>query len=1013
MGKILNKNNCILIFMLMTILISSFLVISEELDTGSPNYIPPTGEVKDIENSGGKIEDREILVNLDEITSGSKDYVEEPEEPEQEERKTRFRLYSGEKVELEGTLKESTDINQIRKTETTYGEGRKEVKIWSEQHIEEEITAYTDIPELTEGQKENVKIYWKNENKELPIKEFADLNNNGLYDRISWIVPHLSEQIFEIIIDFSTEESSENIEITINDVPDGLTNNPINFNFNISYDYLENIDCNLEISSTTSSFSDTKTLNIPPTPYQLTLPNGNYDWNLSCLDPINNKSESTEGSFTIAEGFSVLGSKRVYLLDGGGNLLNGEDQIQIHSEQSSEISIKIHKPSSLEDLTCSYNGTDCELTLNNIVLQEKGDYTLEVTFNRLANPISINKTFSVARANISIAEETIKTNEEISIRVEVDSPIEKITSIILDFGDGNPNIDYHNINDNYKDLTFTHSYLNAGDYTLKLTLIIDYTERFEITKNGFTVEESRDTEVPDIDLEYPNNDAIIREPKVDFGYNATDNIKLDNCTFELYNYSENFGALDYSVTHEGDDIGREIKLEEFEQGDYTWYIGCYDNSSNYKERGRDFTISLNESDEDDDEDNETPYEKKELLEELIRQINSFLEEKESSTLKEKEVMDDLQLSIDLNFYKKRLNQIDKDLSHNLKFIDDEELREQRKREMFDEIDETREKIPTDMEIVQEKEFVKNTITEDLSSIIEAYFESKNTKIEKSKLNILTELNYRLQNFIVVSTNVRHVELTYNDRVDEITLISKELTIQNETLNTILEIIPKSLASNSSDVTFLTDVEIIKHDPIFEISINDLESNKLIYYVDGFVDFSEVEKSETILFQEFSLEKVGITGFFVSDLDVKSSIYYSIIVSAIILIAYLLLVYSRKLTMKKWKEEENVVKILKLMKESKSSLNRKDHTAAKESYHQIKQLYPLIPEKCQKRFYKNIRKIRVAIDKKDIFDLAKEYKESKLQGRKEDATSVYKNIQATYKRLPKKYQKIIFNKIQGK
>ncbi len=88
----------------------------------------------------------------------------------------------------------------------------------------------------------------------------------------------------------------------------------------------------------------------------------------------------------------------------------------------------------------------------------------------------------------------------------------------------------------------------------------------------------------------------------------------------------------------------------------------------------------------------------------------------------------------------------------------------------------------------------------------------------------------------------------------------------------------------------------------------------------------------------------------------------------------------------------------------------DINTAKEKYCRIKEIYPLIPEGCKRYLCKRIKKIRIAIDKKDIFNLVNEYEEAKKQGRKEDALRIYTSIKVVYKRLPQKYKEIIYNKL---
>lgn len=77
------------------------------------------------------------------------------------------------------------------------------------------VLAHTTIPEIYKiGQESKIKIVWKNnDGQEMPFTAF-DLNNNGKIDYIEWTVPHLSEQVFEIIFISKAFELDENKEIT-------------------------------------------------------------------------------------------------------------------------------------------------------------------------------------------------------------------------------------------------------------------------------------------------------------------------------------------------------------------------------------------------------------------------------------------------------------------------------------------------------------------------------------------------------------------------------------------------------------------------------------------------------------------------------------------------------------------------------------------------------------------------------------------------------------------------------
>jgi len=77
-----------------------------------------------------------------------------------------------------------------------------------------DVLAFTNIPEIYNvGQEDKIKIKWKSNNNQDVAFHAYDLNNNGKLDYVEWTVPHLSEQIFEIIFISKAFELDENKEI--------------------------------------------------------------------------------------------------------------------------------------------------------------------------------------------------------------------------------------------------------------------------------------------------------------------------------------------------------------------------------------------------------------------------------------------------------------------------------------------------------------------------------------------------------------------------------------------------------------------------------------------------------------------------------------------------------------------------------------------------------------------------------------------------------------------------------
>ena len=83
----------------------------------------------------------------------------------------------------------------------------------------ENILSFTDLPEnLNIKNPSSVRIRWVEQNTYLPIQKIEDQDNNGIYDYIEWVVPSLSEQTFEIIIEISKAEHLDENRNFISDI---------------------------------------------------------------------------------------------------------------------------------------------------------------------------------------------------------------------------------------------------------------------------------------------------------------------------------------------------------------------------------------------------------------------------------------------------------------------------------------------------------------------------------------------------------------------------------------------------------------------------------------------------------------------------------------------------------------------------------------------------------------------------------------------------------------------------
>src|SRR3989339_136005 len=603
------------------------------------------------------------------------------------------------------------------------------------------------------------------------------------------------------------------------------------------------------------------------------------------------------------------------------------------NDEKIEFSLPSKYNYSFIKLTQPNNNTEYLNFTNNYITIEKskiiqaGKYSLKINTTENNTHFFINQfNFSIISASLIVNTTKANIGETIKMGITINSPENNILFYDLDYDDGSSG-KTETIYNNLITKTISYSYSIKGDFVPVFNFFLNNNKNFTITNQTIKIISNKDAISPEIEQIYPLNNEIINKNSINFSYKANDSIKLDNCTYELYKYEGSIGYEEYTTTKKPIENNElvEIQMIDFNEGNYSWYIICYDNSSNELTKKRDFKIDFLNNSTNQTKLQNVSHDKEEEINELTKNLEDFLIKMNSLSLEELDALNDLGITSNLKYYQKRLIQINQDLGNNIKFITGSQLREKRKQESLNELE---------------------TITKDIK---------------------------------------------LKDRQTEI----------------ILEVFPENF---KNQIEFITKNENLNNN-LYEIDVKNLENDKIIYYIEELIDENLIKDTETILFEELQTQPIGITGFFLLDLNEKKNIYYLFgLLFIIIFLIYFISKIYKNYKIKEWKKEENVVKCFKFIKESKKALERKDFSTAKEKYHKLKEIYPLISKDCQKYLYKTIQKIRISIDKKEISQLIKEYEEAKSSNRKEDSIIIYKNIQKIYTNLPKKYQEKVYNKI---
>lgn len=917
------------------------------------------------------------------------------------EKKVKTMLSQNGQVQIEADLPESFNVNNIKKKETQKNKNSKEVIVSSTIHVTEPLTVYSNIPEISKNKKNNVRIFWVNENKNISPKEFYDTNKNGEYDRISWVVPHLSTQIFEVNV---TNESGSSSNITIIG-PSGIYNNSIiDFKINSSS---TNISCQLNISGTKKNESEIISFDNSNSP-KFDLPNGDYNWTASCSSGNNSKIEN--GTFKINDTYSeILGGELIYIIDENGNLIkNPNTTLTWNSSGNSSPDLYLYSLNSGGGSNMCTNTTSCTNNSNNSFnlapyLNSVGNYQFVADFS------GINKTmnFSVTQINLTSDINKTETGKEINFKLNV-GKTNSVSSdpVALYFGDGDST---SLLNKNFP-VNTKHKYNIKGNYTATAYITIN-SELYNITKKITITDPVNDTQKPKITMITPTEGETLNTSSPTFSYKATDNIGIGNCSFYLYG-PDNNGIENTPIT---DNPSNNTKITHefsgFQDGTYSWDVTCYDSHGNFVDAiptgARQFKISTTNS----------TYPHKAQIENANKALTNFSKREESLKAEEIDALEDLGIMNNLTkVFPKQINSIMQFFQTNQSsFITDSEQKEKTINNNIKELNYISSHIPDKVAVSNQQKFVKNSISQNMAGIVKTYEEYLGNNLEENEIKSLAIRNEPLQKYITTLTESRDVEINYPNSTKKTTLVTKKINASNSTYDVILEAFPDGIKPKIFFLPSKTkNLEVKKiSDTLYEIPQEYLQDNngKLIYYFDDSVGQDTIKKIDTVLFKKMAPKSVGITGLSVIKIGKTGQEEVIVIIFGIFLLIYLGKKGKEKINLSKWKKEENVRKVLRWVEVARSALKEdNDPELAKQSYHKIKGVFLLTPEGFREYIRKEIDKIRKGIDRREIIGFVKEYEKAKVQGRENDAQRLYKEIKATYKRLPKKDQEKIYNKM---
>jgi len=195
-----------------------------------------------------------------------------------------------------------------------------------------------------------------------------------------------------------------------------------------------------------------------------------------------------------------------------------------------------------------------------------------------------------------------------------------------------------------------------GTYKIKLKNIQGGSKNFgEIEFGTLTVNNGDDITDPDVKLIYPDWEDEVDSEDIEFEFKVDEARGIENCSFKLYSAKEGSGGVyqtdellfplssnDKKLAEMGDvkdDKKVELRLIEFDEGDYIWEVKCFDEAGNDDWDFNYFEVKFEDSVEKKENNKANNYSRQDEVAELIEKMNEFLEKEDDFGIEERRILD--------------------------------------------------------------------------------------------------------------------------------------------------------------------------------------------------------------------------------------------------------------------------------------------------------------------------------------------------------------------------------------
>ncbi len=332
------------------------------------------------------------------------------------------------------------------------------------------------------------------------------------------------------------------------------------------------------------------------------------------------------------------------------------------------------------------------------------------------------------------------------------------------------------------------------------------------------------------------------------------------------------------------------------------------------------------------------------------------------------------------------------------------------------LQETRKKIPTSFNILESTESIAYATNQDIEALSEDLALASGTKLSAGQKNSYVKQIQALQANLGVTAVYGVAEITYlSGERENFGIVIKTISLKDSQSGMqLIESIPKTLATSSSQIKSKILYQVVKEDPIlrFPVSLD----NKLSYYISGIKQLDALQQAKTILVESpksGSAKKSSATGFAILPQGVsidfaESGKFWLIIAAGILMTFYLFhsLNLADYVLPDRRKHAETQQNLASLMAAATTAIERKSPEEAALRYTELQMLFEAMNENDQENCYPQLESLAMKINLSFAESVLVQIEQAIHYGHYEEAQTVYPALNDAYERLDSAHKSAI-------